>query len=224
MGKLINRPLLLLMLVLGMDHLIAQDVPVLFPQVGQEFDFSEELQADEEKEDVWDIVGIGCSWYCGGGPDNVSASSSLNGQEPGAYAAGNAHDLSYQTAWAEGAAGQGIGEYLEYNFSGESPRITKIIVVNGYVKNPSVWQANSRVKKLKVYYKDKPVAILMLEDVRAEQSFEVTPLGTSDRKDFTKMTLLPHWQLKFEILEVYPGDKYQDTVISEIYFDGLDVH
>ncbi|WP_449508538.1 hypothetical protein [Dawidia soli] len=30
--------------------------------------------------------------------------------------------------------------------------------------------------------------------------------------------------MKFEILEVYEGAKYDDTVISEIFFDGIDVH
>jgi len=30
--------------------------------------------------------------------------------------------------------------------------------------------------------------------------------------------------MKFEILEVYTGEKYADTAISEIYFDGIDVH
>ena len=30
--------------------------------------------------------------------------------------------------------------------------------------------------------------------------------------------------MKFEILDVYKGLKYDDVVISEIYFDGLDVH
>ena len=27
-----------------------------------------------------------------------------------------------------------------------------------------------------------------------------------------------------EILEVYPGASYDDTVIAELYFDGIDVH
>jgi hypothetical protein len=34
----------------------------------------------------------------------------------------------------------------------------------------------------------------------------------------------PAWSIKFEILEVYPGEKYQDAAITEIYFDGIDVH
>lgn len=32
------------------------------------------------------------------------------------------------------------------------------------------------------------------------------------------------WTLKFEIAEVYKGTKYDDVVITEIYFDGIDVH
>ena len=30
--------------------------------------------------------------------------------------------------------------------------------------------------------------------------------------------------MKFEIVEVYKGEKYDDTALSEIYFDGMDVH
>lgn len=35
---------------------------------------------------------------------------------------------------------------------------------------------------------------------------------------------VPDWTVKFEIVEVYKGTKYNDTVISEIFFDGTDVH
>lgn len=30
--------------------------------------------------------------------------------------------------------------------------------------------------------------------------------------------------MKFKILDVYKGDKYDGTAITEIYFDGIDVH
>lgn len=179
---------------------------------------------DEIREDVWDIVGGGCSWYCGGGPKKVTASSSLSSQGDNSYEAKNAHDLSYKTAWVEGVSGYGIGEYLEYHFAPESPRITKIIVVNGYVKSKPAYNNNSRVKKLKVYVNDKPYAILNLKDVIAEQIFEVEPIGNRNRKDLDKLKTQPDWTIKFEILEVYKGLKYDDVVITEIYFDGLDVH
>ncbi len=175
----------------------------------------------EVKPTIWHAVPEGCSWYCGGGPDSVTASSHLRAQGANTYGPGNAHDLGFKHAWVEGVDGYGIGEYLTYHFRAESPRITKIIVANGYVKSPGAWKKNSRVKKLKVYYNDQPLAILNLEDKIAEQTFEVPPIGHADRENFTGGK---PWKLKFEILEVYKGDKYDDTVIAEIYFDGLDVH
>jgi len=32
--------------------------------------------------------------------------------------------------------------------------------------------------------------------------------------------IVPQWSFKFEIVDVYEGTKYDDTVISEIYFSG----
>lgn len=90
--------------------------------------------SEDEMKGYWDAIGDGCSWYCGGGPDSVWASSSLKPMAGLNYKADNAHDLSYKTAWVEGVPGNGIGQYLVYRFSAQAPRITKIIVVNGYVK------------------------------------------------------------------------------------------
>lgn len=182
------------------------------------------IENGDETKGYWETVGSACSWYCGGGPKEVKSSSYLTSQGANSYAPKNAHDFSYKNAWVEGVAGYGIGEYLEYSFTGVSPRITTIIVVNGYVKSESAYRNNSRVKKLKVYVNDKPYAIFNLRDLRSAQYFEVDTLGTSDRDDWKAMEALPDWKLKFEILEVYKGNKYDDTVISEIYFDGLDVH
>ncbi len=55
----------------------------------------------EVYEDIWDIVGGGCSWYCGGGPEKVTASSYLKSQGSNNYEAKNAHDLNYKNAWVE---------------------------------------------------------------------------------------------------------------------------
>ena len=82
------------------------------------------------------------------------------------------------------------------------------------MKSQTAWQNNSRVKKLKVYVNNKPYAFLNLEDSRSEQTFNIAPL--TDKKK--------QWTMKFEIVEVYKGEKYDDTALSEIYFDGMDVH
>ena len=155
-----------------------------------------------------------CSWYCGGQIDSVTASSALADR----YAAEKAHDFSIVTAWVEGVEGNGVGEYIKYAFPGTCPRITTVLIHNGYVKNWDVWRDNGRVKKLLMYYNDEPYAILNLQDTMGLQSFDVGVLGYEDKDS------APAWSIKFEILEVYPGKKYEDTAITEIYFDGIDVH
>lgn len=175
-------------------------------------------------QNIWDVGGIGCSFYCGAGAYVVRTSSFLSSQGKNAYSDKNLKDFNYKTAWVEGVEGYGIGEVIEFDFAPDHPRVTSIIIANGYVKSKTAWENNSRVKKLKMYLNDTPYAILNLLDKYAEQSFEVSPLGNSDREDYEKLKNLPPWKLKFEILEVYEGKKYKDTAISEFYFDGIDVH
>ena len=166
----------------------------------------------EVVENAWDIIDGGCSWYCGGGNYKIKASSSLGDS----YKVEFANDLSYKTAWVEGKKDEGIGEYLEYYFKNDSPRITEIIISNGYMKSEETWKNNNRVKKIKLYVNGVPLGVLNLKDSRTDQYFSVGTLGHN--KNGTDLIL------KFEILEVYKGSKYNDTAITEIYFDGIDVH
>ena len=145
--------------------------------------------------------------------NSVESSSSLSDK----YDAKGAHDFSILNVWAEGAPDNGEGEYLLYSFPGSCPRITAVLVLNGYTKTEKAWKENGRVKKFMMYYNGKPYAVLNLEDTRALQRFDVGVLGFKDSK-------VPDWNIKFEILEVYPGEKYTDTVITELFFDGIDVH
>jgi hypothetical protein len=169
--------------------------------------------------DYWSTTWKGCEGYCGGSPQSVTASSELKQQGGNTYTARNARDFSYKTAWVEGVPGPGIGEYLVYTFPPEASRIVEIIVANGYIKSERAYRDNGRVKKLQVYWNDEPFGILHLEDRRSAQHFYVPEIGHADR---TNLSILPPWTLKFEILEVYKGAKYDDTVIAEIFFEGLD--
>jgi hypothetical protein len=178
----------------------------------------------EGNENYYDVMGPGCSWYCGGGMDTLSASSFLKPGKTSSYEPKNIHDLNYGSAWVEGVPGNGVGEFVTYHIPPNNPRINKLIVVNGYVRNDKTWIENSRVKKLKMYLDNKPYAILNLKDVKNEQLFSVDLIGYSDRHDYNALLIKPWYTIKFEIMEVYPGSKYQDTAITEIYFDGIDVH
>lgn len=211
---------------------LQQECERLFERISDESDIEKLTKEEKEfyenclidKEGYWDVIGMGCSWYCGGGQDTLSATSELKSYKGINYSASNAHDLDYKTAWVEGVKRYGIGEALTYHFPPENPRITKIIIVNGYVKSEDIWRNNSRVKKLKMYLNDEQFAILNLVDTREEQHFSFEPIGNSDRDNWDELKNKPWWTMRFEIVEVYEGDKYDDTAITEIYFDGIDVH
>lgn len=142
--------------------------------------------------------------------DNIIVSSTLRPQGSKNYRATNLHDRNHETAWVEGVKGYGIGQWIEYQGTdgcfGEGFPVVEIRILNGYVKSDKAWRENSRVKRLKVYCNGKPKCILELQNSRSLQAFNVKGLFSAGAT------------IRFEILDVYPGTKYQDTVISEIYF------
>lgn len=155
-----------------------------------------------------------CSWYCSGVIDSIVASSSQKGFE-----VDKIHDFDHETAWVVGEGGSGIGTTITYTIPGGAPRITTVKILNGYVKSAQEWQEYARIKRLKLYHNNKPLATLELEDSRSLQWFDIGLLGNEPQAE-----VRPDWTLKFEILEVYPGKKYEEVAISELYFDGIDVH
>ena len=179
----------------------------------------EEGEYDEKKYgdlSIFDDLYSGrCSWYCGGEVKSINASNCLKPTSKFNYEGKNAHDFNHESVWA--TEGIGVGQNLTYTFEGKCPHITTVKILNGHVKNETAWRANSRVKKMRMYYNGRPYAILALDDSRTLQCFDVGTLGYHDDSK-------PDWTLKFEIIEVYPGTKYGDTVIAELYFDGIDVH
>ena len=210
------------------------------------------LGYSEACEDMWSIV-CGDDWTDEGYNINhledpttfCKVSSTLKPQNGNYYGYASISDLSYATAWVEGIKGYGIGEYIEFKFPAKHPRITTIKIANGYIKDKTTWKNNSRVRQLKVYVNNTEFAILNLKDVYAEQVFEIPTIGfeityrgynddgTSwyKYKDENGNTFKSYNKeielgdtIRFEILSVYPGDKYDDTAITEIYFDGLDVY
>ncbi len=158
---------------------------------------------------------MGCSWYCGAQMDTVYATSSLPNSRKHTYDAGNLHDFWLLTPWAV-AGDVAIGQRITFEFAPRSPRVNTIKIWNGYVRTRRQWEANSRVKEMKLLIDGRPKAILALADVAQEQQFGIEPVRSDD-------SLRP-LHLQLEVTKVYAGKKSKDVVISEINFDGLDVH
>ena len=138
----------------------------------------------------------------------VSASSTLPQQGSNKYFPNLAADGDLSTAWVEGVKGDGKGEKLKFKFEASTHTISNILIYTGYVKSPAAYYNNARPKKLRVYVDGKATYDLKIQDIYGEQTFElpeVIKIGEGKT-------------IEFEIMEVYPGKKWQDCAITDIVF------
>ncbi len=99
----------------------------------------------------------------------------------------------------------------EENLSDYKNELHQIAIINGYAKTDSLWKNNGRVKTLKLTIDDQEEYILELEDRKELQLFDI---------DYQNASITQVLHLKFEILETYPGEKYQDTCLTSLYLSG----
>lgn len=88
--------------------------------------------------------------------------------------------------------------------------LTGLYIVNGYAKNEELFKANSRVKKLKLTLDGKEEYIIELEDTMNPQLIDIVYKQEPSFEVFNPI------EATFEILEVYPGEKYEDTCITSL--------
>jgi len=157
----------------------------------------------------------GCSWYCGAQIKQIKATSFLKNSAGSNYKADNIHDFDLRTTWATDK-NKGIDEKLTIHFPySENLSLTHIEIYNGYQKSESVWKNNSRAKKIELFINGKSTYILHLQDTLKMQRFSIGKRFSPHESDLI---------VQFKVLEIYPGDKYDDLCISEINFDGAGDH
>ena len=159
----------------------------------------------------------------------ISASSVLPTDDLNKYNYGpsNLFDNDYSTAWVEGVKGPGIGEWVEVDLDKVS--ISGIGIINGYTKKKSLYYANNRIKKLRLDVewdnwgnrsggKDSTEITLKEKQFNelnqnAEAPFISWLADYGDGYNRAK-------KVRLTILEVYPGTKYDDTPITELFILG----
>jgi hypothetical protein len=139
----------------------------------------------------------------------VTASSTLKNQGGNTYKASNMTDPGEHTAWAEGADGGGVGEWIEFTITSNFQIGSTWQISNGYTKSKASWEDNNRVKKFKVIVDDTVVGYVMLANVSTYQSFSIAPGWLRNSSTFTRGT-----KIRFVIEEVYKGSRFDDTLIS----------
>jgi hypothetical protein len=226
-NKMITKILILAMAILSAPSLLlAADIPTVKAVQGKDADYFDYEDYDIRNGKEVPIGKIeflkGCSWYCGGYVKKITASSEMAPDDKKTYKAENAHDFDKDTAWIPQKGDYGIGQYLSYEFNFDKEKdyngrlgVTKILLANGYKKSRILWEANSRVKKIRMYVNGIPYRDLMLLDSFEIQIIEIGKIMFPPSKTTT---------IKFEIIEVYPGNKFKETAISELVFEGVGVH
>lgn len=133
--------------------------------------------------------------------DPIGSSSALAPQGKIAYEMSNLVDGNPMSAWIEGSSVE-AGEFFEVK------AVNVNVIYNGYQSSISSFYNNARVKKMKVFMDRKPMCYLLLEDKMQGQGFQL-PFEWK----FDKMHVF-----RFEIMETYPGKKWNDVGISELDF------
>lgn len=131
-----------------------------------------------------------------------ASSSSYYSSYGAAYPARLAVDGQKETAWAEGAMGDGIGEWITVN-NGTSKMLRGMTVVNGYAASQDAFETNNRIKKIRVTFSDGTSQDFTLADNMKTQRLLFVPYKVTS-------------SLKIEIMDVYQGTAPAVGFISEI--------
>ncbi|MCG8569865.1 MAG: hypothetical protein MJB14_06970 [Spirochaetes bacterium] len=154
------------------------------------------------------IVGINKDKYKNEGlgyPDKATSTTFLTEGNIN-YPASNIGNLKLKHSWVEGKKDSGIGAKIfipKGYYSG-------LYFLNGFVsfKNPSLYLDNNRVKKVKV------------SDTNQKYN-EVFELEDTPNPQLIDLKSNKNWEITIEILEIYKGNKYNDTCINSILYKGF---
>ena len=175
--------------------------------------FNAEAGNETDYEDLMVSLNGGCNLGCAIGW-TLSTTSTLNPQGENSYEAKNMDDGNKNTAWIEGKSDYGIGEKIIITFADATGHsgipFDGIELTNGYAKSQTTWSDNSRIKLLKLYHNKKPMFLIKLVD-------SIYPQWISWGRDF----IVSNGDIvELEIIEVYEGDKWKDTGISDLSLNG----
>ncbi|MFM2386252.1 MAG: hypothetical protein RL660_1009 [Bacteroidota bacterium] len=160
--------------------------------------------------------GSDCSWYCGGQMYKVTSTAIARNNQDSNYLDQKAHDFNLFSTWISQNTSSTSWDKISFHFRPKSPRVTEIIIYNGVLKNDRLFKEYSRAKVIDLYIDKVYYATLHLADSSAQQTFSIAPIQSKDS--------ITDLELTFEIVEIFEGNTSNAAAISEINFNGIDVH
>lgn len=117
----------------------------------------------------------------------------------------NLLDGDKMTNWTEDAYGNGVGEYIHFDFT-DTVQLNSIRIRGGNRRDHLHYAANSRPARITMTFSDGSSESFTMHDVYESQVLTLSkPVMTSS--------------LQITIDSVYAGNKYQDTAISDVFFE-----
>lgn len=136
--------------------------------------------------------------------ERITASSTLAPEGRLSYDPPLIVDGDENTAWVEGRSDAGINEWVRLE-SRQSRTVSRIEIKNGYAASEKLFYANNRPSRLKIEFSDGSMVLADIQDGYGSKN--TVQLNQPVTTSFIKVT----------ILDVYHGQKYDDTCIAEIW-------
>lgn len=142
-------------------------------------------------------------WSVRHGNYSVKASSTLTPQGEHRYEAENLRREGWNSVWAEGAAGDGKGEWIEITPDVPGP-LRALWIHPGFASDEDKFKANGRPRKLEIVLNDSYKFEAELDDDASYQAIRVPSFDKRVEK------------VKITVKSVYPGSRFEDLCIAKI--------
>lgn len=115
-------------------------------------------------------------------------------------------------AWVEGAQGSGVGEWIQFRFGKERDALTlsSLTIVNGYAKSDEIFKKNNRVRQLRISHSAGEERVELSDSPYPQEVRLRSPVRT-------------YW-IRLTIENIYRGSTYDDTAVSQLFFDIDDLN
>lgn len=135
---------------------------------------------------------------------SYAASTTFPSDGDGNYDALNTADGILDSMWCEGnKAGDGMGEWLEFNFGSEQS-VSKLVLRNGNAYSFGYFMKTNRATAAQLSFGDGSTEAVVVKDTISEQTVSFAPRSTS--------------KVRLTFNGVKKGSEFNDLCVSEAYF------
>lgn len=155
---------------------------------------------------------------------SIRTSSSLGDN----YVAEKMTDGNLNTCWADGAGEDGAGQFIDIEFD-STMQVFAVLIVNGFARSEELFYKNNRVKQMDASGTCDPEAYISnRESFESYSDCDSAWKPVNAKIPWASCTIacdmgdasLCAKKLRLTVKEIYPGSKYDDVCISEIYILG----